>query len=320
MHHTTMFPSVHFAGSIIGPDLSRPSSPLELQNGCVVCSGHLHKVCPYCCSDYSFMDDILGSSSDQTFEEDEDYEDDESDEDNDDSDNSEIRAFELRSPPQDLRIGTGRVMFQKFNQPRSPDTPSSLFPPSRAIVTRFDRFVRRNKPTELLIYTDGACLDNGHANARAGCGFVFSSVPNPASFCTFRLENKGPTGEVYKPTSNRAELRAVIAALRYRAWDGEGFRSIVIATDSDYVVNGATRWVRSWLKKGWKTSIGAPVKNKDLWQVLLGEAERWSERGVKIQFWWIPRYLNTEADLRARNGANQQEVPDGFTEISGMLW
>lgn len=197
-----MFPSVPFAG---------PSSPHELPSGRVVCSEHRLKVCPYCCSDYSFMDEILGYDEDQEFEEDEE---DDDDDDDDDSDSSEDNVPDTSSYLRDLRprIGTGRVLFQEFIEPRPTDTPSSLFPGSLA---RFgNRFVRRNKPTELLIYTDGACLDNGHANARAGCGFVFSSAPGPSSYCNFRLEKQGPTGEVYQPTSNRAELRAVIAALR----------------------------------------------------------------------------------------------------------
>lgn len=302
-----MFPSVPFTG---------PSSPHELPSGRVVCSEHRLKVCPYCCSDYSFMDEILGYDEDQEFEEDEDNDDDYYD---DDSDSSEDGLPALESDDLDFRprIGTGRVLFQKFNKPRPTDTPSSLFPSSRTVLTRLPRFVRRNKPTELLIYTDGACLDNGHANARAGCGFVFSSTPGPSSYCNFRLEKQGPTGEVYQPTSNRAELRAVIAALRFRAWDVEGFRSIVIATDSEYVVEGATRWVRTWLKNGWTTRTGALVKNKDLWQALLGEAEKWSERDVKITFWWIPRDQNIEADHWARHGANMEQMHQ-YGDIQGI--
>ena len=122
---------------------------------------------------------------------------------------------------------------------------------------------------------------------------------------------------MYQPTSNRAELRAVIAALRFRAWDVEGFRSIVIATDSEYVVEGATRWVRTWLKNGWTTRTGALVKNKDLWHALLGEAEKWSERDVKITFWWIPRDQNIEADHWARHGANMEQMHQ-YGDIQGI--
>jgi ribonuclease HI len=55
---------------------------------------------------------------------------------------------------------------------------------------------------------------------------------------------------------------------------GGGFSTLVIATDSDYVVKGATEWVSSWIRKGWKTAKGTAVQNRDLWEALLGEVER----------------------------------------------
>jgi ribonuclease HI len=74
------------------------------------------------------------------------------------------------------------------------------------------RFVRRSAPTEeMLIYTDGACLNNGQADPKAGCAFVFvpktPGVGNPVTYgeYSFRLENRGPTGEEAPQTSNRAE-------------------------------------------------------------------------------------------------------------------
>lgn len=183
--------------------------------------------------------------------------------------------------------------------------------------------LRRTNSTEFHIYTDGACVDNGSKNPRGGCAFVFKpSDRGVRGYTAFRLENRGPTGEQYQQTSNRAELRAVIGALRYRCWDGEGFRSLVIATDSEYIVEGATRWVRGWLRNGWRTRYGAPVKNKDLWQILLGEAERLSDQGLKIRFWRIPREWNTEADKWAKDAATRAtraQCLEKFADIRGFL-
>lgn len=81
----------------------------------------------------------------------------------------------------------------------------------------------------------------------------------------FHLEKEGPFGDSSPQTSNRAELRSVIAALRYRVWQGEGFKSLLIFTDSEYVVEGSTNWVRGWLQNKWRTRSG-PVKNKDWWE------------------------------------------------------
>lgn len=72
----------------------------------------------------------------------------------------------------------------------------------------------------MAVYTDGACASNGVAAPRGAFAFVFNHTSKGVH--ARPLENKGPTGEVLKHTSNRAELRAVIAFLKFRVWWGEG--------------------------------------------------------------------------------------------------
>lgn len=80
----------------------------------------------------------------------------------------------------------------------------------------------------------------------------------------------------------------------------------MFATDSQYVVNGATTSARNWVRNGWRAEGGRAVVNRDLWELLLGEAEeRWRELGMLIQFWWIPRELNRVADNAAREGVEK---------------
>ncbi|KAE8150408.1 ribonuclease H-like domain-containing protein [Aspergillus avenaceus] len=218
------------------------------------------------------------------------------------------------------QVGTGRIIPTRFHPPNTNDTLQSLFQPriSSTAIPPVRRFIRLTNPNQFLIYTDGACLDNGRASARAGCSFVFkpsTSQPESHGWVRFRLEDTGPTGEAHPQTSNRAELRAVIAALRFRVWTGEGFDSLVIATDSEYVVEGATSWVRRWLQRDWKTSIGQAVKNRDLWECLLGEIERWNGNGMQVQFWRIPRRWNTDADYHAKHAASE-DAQDAFMNIS----
>lgn len=236
--------------------------PLELPNGRLVCLEHELVVCPYCCVDYSFMDDILGEDDEGLDEE----FDSEGDLDSEDDLPSleETYSNPFREEPKE---GLGRVIPNKFKPPKATDTPQLLFPQRIGVkaLPPVHRFIHRNDPSQFLIYTDGACLNNGGANPKAGCAFVYRSpAPQVVGHKAFRLENEGPTGKQHPQTSNRAELRAVIAALRFRFWTGEGFNSLVIATDSEYVVEGATKWVRTWLQNGWKTRLGASVKNKDL--------------------------------------------------------
>ena len=66
-------------------------------------------------------------------------------------------------------------------------------------------------------------------------------------------------------TNNRMELLAVISALE----SGSHESDITIYTDSAYVVNGITRWVKGWQKNNWKTSTKDDVVNKDLWERLV---------------------------------------------------
>ncbi|KAF1733602.1 Ribonuclease H [Beauveria bassiana] len=221
-----------------------------------------------------------------------------------------------------IRRGTGHLFASKFSPPSTTSTPEALFPAgiSYEATPPVTRFIRRDDPQQLLIYADGACLNNGQPNPRAGWAFVFKPESDQSTgFVSGRLEQKGPFGDESTQTSNRAELRAVLAALRFRYWRGEGFTTLVLATDSEYVAQGATAWVRSWVRNGWTTSTGAEVKNKDLWEMLLGEIESWDERGLKIQFWRIPRTLNVMADDAAKQAAMRVEAPDRHYDISGVL-
>jgi ribonuclease HI len=134
----------------------------------------------------------------------------------------------------------------------------------------------------------------------------------------FRLEDVGPTGKPWRPTSNRAELRAVVAALHYFRmghhdldfWKPKECAKLVIATDSAYVVNGATSWAKKWESNGWVSSTGEDVKNQDLWEELL-KGVRWlqSERCQKVSLWHIPREQNTLADRGAKYAATLKARP-----------
>lgn len=65
-------------------------------------------------------------------------------------------------------------------------------------------------------------------------------------------------------TNNRMELTAAIEALK-RVDEGV---QVTIHTDSQYVINGITKWVFGWEKNGWLTKEKKDVLNKDLWQKL----------------------------------------------------
>ncbi|PHH75244.1 hypothetical protein CDD80_2523 [Ophiocordyceps camponoti-rufipedis] len=199
--------------------------------------------------------------------------------------------------------------------PSATYTPKNLF--RDVLVDDCYQFVRCDDREEFLIYIDGSCLNNGQANAKAGWAFVFGPESyDSEGVVSARLERNGPFGQMAVQTSNRAELRAVLGALRFRAWENEGFNTMVIATDSEYVAEGATYWLRIWVGNGWKTTENTDVKNKDLWEVILGQIELLHDRGLRVQFWRIPRQLNQVADCAARYAAEDQDR-DRYRDI---LW
>ena len=107
------------------------------------------------------------------------------------------------------------------------------------------------KSNTVVIYTDGACSGN----------------PGPGGWGSVLLYNghrREMSGGEAETTNNRMEMMAVIQAL-------ESLKrpcSVMIYTDSVYVMKGITEWIEQWKKRGWKTAAKKPVKNVELWQRL----------------------------------------------------
>ena len=100
----------------------------------------------------------------------------------------------------------------------------------------------------LNIYTDGACKGNPGIG---GWGAILE----------YGRTKKEIKGYSINTTNNIMELTAVIKALECLNRKCK----IVITTDSNYVKNGITDWIKSWKNNGWKTAKKSPVKNKELW-------------------------------------------------------
>jgi len=152
-----------------------------------------------------------------------------------------------------------------------------------------------------LIATDGACRNNGHANAIAGCGVFWAheSIHNKS----FQLRDG------VHPTNQRAELTAAVQALKdfKRIFTNGGYRNagpvyyIVIKTNSSYVVNSITNWIVDWRKHGWFNFNGEPVSNQDLITELDGLC-RDIDRDLNVLpcFWQVGRDENKDADRLAK--------------------
>src|SRR5574344_10537 len=122
----------------------------------------------------------------------------------------------------------------------------------------------------ITVYTDGGC----HGN------------PGPGGWGCVILDGIKETtlsGGEPVTTNNKMELMAAISALaavaQNKAWKG---KKILVYSDSQYVKNGITSWIKSWKQNGWKTSNKKPVLNQDLWEEL---DELYS--GLNVQWSWV---------------------------------
>jgi ribonuclease HI len=114
-----------------------------------------------------------------------------------------------------------------------------------------------NDAKRVEVFTDGACSGN----------------PGPGGWGAI-LRWRGEERELYggepQTTNNRMELMAAIMALETLKRP----LAVDLYTDSQYVRQGITEWMRKWKINGWKTADKKPVKNAELWQRLEEAASR----------------------------------------------
>ncbi|MDR1391553.1 MAG: ribonuclease HI [Holosporales bacterium] len=136
---------------------------------------------------------------------------------------------------------------------------------------------------EIEIYTDGSCIGN----------------PGPggwASVFVFANRRTSISGFEKITTNNRMELKAAIEGVKHAPINV----SATVYTDSTYVKNGVTSWIKTWKQNNWKSSSGKPVKNRDLWEELSKIVEN-----RKIEWIWVRGHSdctnNNNADFIARS-------------------
>jgi ribonuclease HI len=132
------------------------------------------------------------------------------------------------------------------------------------------------------IFTDGACSGNP---GPGGWGAILRAGAH----------EKEIAGGEPATTNNRMELTAAIRAL-------EALKSpsiVTLSTDSRYVMDGATRWMKRWKTNGWRTADKKSVKNDDLWRALDAAAQR-----HELSWKWVAGHSghpeNERADALAR--------------------
>ena len=135
-----------------------------------------------------------------------------------------------------------------------------------------------------IIYTDGACIGN----------------PGKGGWAAIIIE---PTGEreivgfEKSTTNNRMELKAVIEALKEIEIDSQ----ISLFSDSKYVIDGITKWIKNWKMNDWKTSNKKEIKNLDLWMDLDKLTSKF-----KISWNWVKGHSTDEYNNRVDKLARKE--------------
>lgn len=137
------------------------------------------------------------------------------------------------------------------------------------------------------IFTDGACSGN----------------PGPGGWGAL-LRYRGTEKEIHggepETTNNRMEMSAAIYALKALKRRSD----VTIHTDSSYLKDGITQWIKRWRVNGWRTSNRKPVKNADLWlelDALLDDHD--------IEWRWVKGHAGHPENERADELANIGMAP-----------
>ena len=123
------------------------------------------------------------------------------------------------------------------------------------------------------IYTDGACSGN------PGKGGWAAIILNEKSI------QSNVSGGENSTTNNRMELMAPIMALNKIKKSSE----IIIYTDSKYVKDGITEWIKKWKLNNWISANKKPVKNKDLWIKLDNSCQK-----HKVTWKWVKAHAGNK--------------------------
>lgn len=164
-------------------------------------------------------------------------------------------------------------------------------------------------PQVTEIYTDGACSGN----------------PGPGGWGTLIEFADGQRHELGgrdpDTTNNRMEMQAALSALEYLEEANVESGEVILHTDSEYLKNGITKWIKGWKRKGWKTSAGKPVLNKDLWQQLDTVTQTLSSKKLSVDWRYVRGHTgnpgNERCDEIARAFSHAQPINLAQYKTSG---
>jgi ribonuclease HI len=149
----------------------------------------------------------------------------------------------------------------------------------------------------VTVYTDGACEGN----------------PGPggwAAILEYGAITKEISGGALATTNNRMEMQAALEALQLLKQSC----AVDLYTDSEYLRDGITKWIKGWKAKGWKKQI----KNAELWRALDAARERHT-----VNWHWVRGHAgnprNERCDVLATTEAKKFKTTHSAAERAAAL-
>lgn len=152
---------------------------------------------------------------------------------------------------------------------------------------------------QVILITDGACIGN----------------PGPGGWaCILRYgdHQRKLSGSEPITTNNRMELQAVIGGLSALKKPCH----VTVYSDSKYVIDGITSWVRKWKSSGWVRKVRGgrqPVKNQDLWM----ELDALSSLHT-IEWKWVKGHADHADNNECDRLANHAAISEKRTRLKTM--
>ena len=116
------------------------------------------------------------------------------------------------------------------------------------------------------VFSDGSCLKN--PGGPGGYGIVLQ----------YRGAERELSEGFHSTTNNRMEMMGALIALERLKYPC----NVILHSDSQYLKNGMTLWMKGWKRNGWITSEKKPVKNVDLWKRLDAAVTMSAGSGLKV--------------------------------------
>ena len=154
----------------------------------------------------------------------------------------------------------------------------------------------------VMVFTDGACPNNGKGGARAGIGVWWNYG---------HKHNVSERVKGEKQTNNVGEIQAIVRAIRL-ACEMKNVRKLQINTDSEFTINSVTKWMSGWKKKGWRKADGKEVANKEDFMIL-DEVLQKAKDIEKVEIKW--QHVRGHAGVEGNEEADKLAVAGAMKDL-----